>query len=275
MSQRDILLIDDDQELGDLLTDFLRREGFELQVAHTANQGLERVRASHPQLVLLDLMLPDRDGFEVLRELRRGGGPPVIMLTAKGEEVDRIVGLEMGADDYLPKPFNPRELSARIKAVLRRTESPERTEPPERTETPERTEPPERTVPPGRTLETAAGDSAAGDSAARQETPAEEIRQGPLMLDVSGHRTVLEGREVELTTVEFALLCALARDAGRVLSRDTLMDRVRGRDFESYDRSIDVHISHLRQKLGDNASHPRFIRTVRSVGYQFIAQSGG
>ena len=263
MSQRDILLIDDDQELGDLLTDFLRREGFELQVAHTANQGLERVRASHPQLVLLDLMLPDRDGFEVLRELRRGGGPPVIMLTAKGEEVDRIVGLEMGADDYLPKPFNPRELSARIKAVLRRTESPERTVPPGRTE------------PPGRTLETAAGDSAAGDSAARQETPAEEIRQGLLMLDVSGHRTVLEGREVELTTVEFALLCALARDAGRVLSRDTLMDRVRGRDFESYDRSIDVHISHLRQKLGDNASHPRFIRTVRSVGYQFIAQSGG
>ena len=257
MSQRDILLIDDDQELGDLLTDFLRREGFELQVAHTANQGLERVRASHPQLVLLDLMLPDRDGFEVLHELRRGGGPPVIMLTAKGEEVDRIVGLEMGADDYLPKPFNPRELSARIKAVLRRTESPE------------------RTVPPERTLETAARETPAGDSAARQETPAEEIRQGPLMLDVSGHRTVLEGREVELTTVEFALLCALARDAGRVLSRDTLMDRVRGRDFESYDRSIDVHISHLRQKLGDNASHPRFIRTVRSVGYQFIAQSGG
>lgn len=256
MSQRDILLIDDDQELGDLLTDFLRREGFELQVAHTANQGLERVRASHPQLVLLDLMLPDRDGFEVLRELRRGGGPPVIMLTAKGEEVDRIVGLEMGADDYLPKPFNPRELSARIKAVLRRTEPPERS-----LET--------------AAQETAAGDSAAGDSAARQETPAEEIRQGPLMLDVSGHRTVLEGREVELTTVEFALLCALARDAGRVLSRDTLMDRVRGRDFESYDRSIDVHISHLRQKLGDNASHPRFIRTVRSVGYQFIAQSGG
>ena len=256
MSQREILLIDDDEELGDLLTDFLRREGFELQVAHTANQGLERVRASHPQLVLLDLMLPDRDGFEVLRELRRGGGPPVIMLTAKGEEVDRIVGLEMGADDYLPKPFNPRELSARIKAVLRRTEPPERS-----LET--------------AAQETAAGDSAAGDSAARQETPAEEIRQGSLMLDVSGHRTVLEGREVELTTVEFALLCALARDAGRVLSRDTLMDRVRGRDFESYDRSIDVHISHLRQKLGDNASHPRFIRTVRSVGYQFIAQSGG
>ncbi|MEE8436039.1 MAG: response regulator transcription factor [bacterium] len=247
MSQREILLIDDDEELGELLTDFLRREGFDLQVAHTANQGLERVRASHPEMVLLDLMLPDRDGFEVLHELRRGGGPPVIMLTAKGEEVDRIVGLEMGADDYLPKPFNPRELSARIKAVLRRTEMPRRP------------------------LEPVAREGAVREAA----PPLEEIRQGPLILDVSGHRTVLEGREVELTTVEFALLCALVQDAGRVLSRDTLMDRVRGRDFESFDRSIDVHISHLRQKLGDNASHPRFIRTVRSVGYQFVTQPGG
>ena len=261
MSQREILLIDDDEELGDLLTDFLRREGFDLQVAHTANQGLERVRASHPQLVLLDLMLPDRDGFEVLHELRRGGGPPVIMLTAKGEEVDRIVGLEMGADDYLPKPFNPRELSARIKAVLRRTGS----RPPS-LETTAREDP----------ARVGAGQDGAGRNAADRgdSPPPEEMWQGPLMLDVPGHRTVLEGREVELTTVEFALLCALVRDAGRVLSRDTLMDRVRGRDFESFDRSIDVHISHLRQKLGDDAAHPRFIRTVRSVGYQFIAQSG-
>lgn len=245
MSQREILLIDDDEELGELLTDFLRREGFGLQVALTATDGLRRLRASNPAMVLLDLMLPDMDGFEVLHELRRGGGPPVIMLTAKGEEVDRIVGLEMGADDYLPKPFNPRELSARIKAVLRRSGDTA-----------------------ARVAAGAAG--ASGDDG----HPPEEIRQGPLILDVSGHRTLLDGREVELTTVEFALLCALARHAGRVLSRDALMDQVRGRDFESFDRSIDVHISHLRQKLGDSAGHPRFIRTVRSVGYQFMAQPG-
>ena len=235
MSQREILLIDDDEELGELLTDFLRREGFNLQVAHTANHGLEMIRASHPEMVLLDLMLPDRDGFEVLRELRRGGGPPVIMLTAKGEEVDRIVGLEMGADDYLPKPFNPRELSARIKAVLRRTELPRHS------------------------VEGAVRDDA---------PPRGEIRQGSLILDVSGHRTVLEGREVELTTVEFALLCALVQQAGRVLSRDTLMDRVRGRDFESYDRSIDVHVSNVRQALVNcGPQGDGLIQTVRGVGY--------
>jgi DNA-binding response OmpR family regulator len=157
---------------------------------------------------------------------------PVIMLTAKGDDVDRIVGLELGADDYLPKPFNPRELIARIKAVLRRSGS-------------------------------------AADEAG--EAPRLLVR-GPLTIDLEGYRATLDGAALELTTIEFALLRELAHAAGRALTREMLLDRVRGREFELFDRSIDVHISHLRQKLGDDPQRPRFIRTVRSVGYMFIAE---
>ena len=228
---RAILLIDDDRELGDLLRDYLAREGFRLEVAADGPAGLERARTGAHSLVLLDVMLPGLDGFEVLRELRRGSAVPVIMLTARGEDVDRIVGLELGADDYLPKPFNPREMAARVKAVLRR----------------------------------------AGSAAPPATAPEPEgLDFGPLRLDLAGHRAQLAGADLELTPIEFALLRELSRGAGRVLSRDTLLDRVRGREFELFDRSIDVHISHLRQKLGDDPRRPRWIRTVRSVGYVFI-----
>lgn len=234
MSADAVLLIDDDEELGQLLSDFLTQEGFALTVAHTAGQGLRQARSGSFALVLLDLMLPDRNGFDVLRELREEGVLPVIMLTAKGEDVDRIVGLELGADDYLPKPFNPRELSARIKAVLRRQAR--------------------AAQPPG------------------DPEPQDRIVRGDLVLDPVGYRAFLQGRELDLTVIEFSLLRELAQSAGQVLSRESLLNRVRGRDFEAFDRSIDVHISHLRQKLGDDPQQPRFIRTVRSVGYQFIGE---
>lgn len=228
-----LLLVDDDTELAQLLTDYLGREGYDLQAVHDGAAGLAAAEGHDPALVLLDIMLPDLDGFEVLRRLRGFSTVPVIMLTAKGDEVDRIVGLELGADDYLPKPFNPRELTARIKAVLRRAG--------ERAATPD-------------------GAAAAG----------ELLRVGELTVDAPGHRAMLGTTPLALTAIEFALLRELVAAAGRVLSRDTLLDRVRGREFESFDRSIDVHISHLRQKLGDDPREPRFIRTVRSVGYQFI-----
>jgi two-component system, OmpR family, response regulator CpxR len=232
---RTILVIDDDAELFSLLADYLGREGFAVRHAADGEAGLALAAEEEWALVLLDIMLPGRDGIEVLRELRRSSAVPVIMLTAKGDDVDRIVGLELGADDYLPKPFNPRELVARIKAVLRRAG--------------------------------AAGAESAAD-------PPRRLVRGPLVVDLEGYRATLDGAELQLTVIEFALLRELAQAAGRALSRETLLDRVRGRDFDLFDRSIDVHVSHLRQKLGDDPQHPRFIRTVRSVGYMFIGEAG-
>jgi two-component system response regulator CpxR len=236
MPQKSLLLIDDDEELGALLGDYLGREGYRVRVAANGGEGLGEARAGGHALVLLDIMLPDMDGFEILRELRKSSSLPVIMLTAKGEEVERIVGLELGADDYLPKPFNPRELVARIKAVLRRSEGP-------------------RPAPP-----------------TAEEAP-RCVEAGALTMELESYRALLEGRELALTTIEFALLRELVLAAGRVLSRETLLDRVRGREFDAFDRSIDVHISNLRQKLGDDAKKPRFIKTVRSVGYTFVAEN--
>jgi two-component system, OmpR family, response regulator CpxR len=232
---RTILVVEDDAELFALLADYLGREGFTAQHAADGNTGLALATAGDFCLVLLDIMLPGLDGIEVLRALRHTSAVPVIMLTAKGDDVDRIVGLELGADDYLPKPFNPRELVARIKAVLRR--------------------------------------SGAAPAEAAGEAPRLLVR-GPLAMDLEGYRATLEGAELPLTVIEFTLLRELAQAAGRALSRETLLDRVRGRDFELFDRSIDVHISHLRQKLGDDPQHPRFIRTVRSIGYMFIGEGG-
>ena len=232
--ERTVLVVEDDTELSALLADYLGREGFSVRIAPDGNAGLAQAAAGACCLVLLDIMLPGRDGIEVLRELRRTSSVPVIMLTAKGDDVDRIVGLELGADDYLPKPFNPRELIARIKAVLRRS-------------------------------------GAAPEEAG--EAPRLLVR-GPLVIDLEGYRATLNGSPLELTAIEFALLRELAHSAGRALTRETLLDRVRGREFELFDRSIDVHISHLRQKLGDDPQQPRYIRTVRSVGYMFIAEGG-
>ena len=243
MDEKAILLIDDDPELGRLLTDYLQREGYQVRHCLDGRTGLEAAHGMNFALVLLDVMLPGMDGFEVLRALRRETTTAVIMLTARGEEIDRIVGLEMGADDYLPKPFNPRELLARMKAVLRRMDAPDN----------------------GGT----AGSGNIGSATGRPE----RMVLGPLALEPEGFRVWMEGEEVLLTPIEFCILRELVQAAGRVLSRDTLLDRVRGRDFEAFDRSIDVHVSHLRQKLGDDPNKPLFIKTVRGVGYQFLIPS--
>ena len=235
MDDKSILLVDDDAELCRLLTDYLGRDGYRVTVCGNGAEGLEMARSGAHGLVLLDIMLPDLDGLAVVRELRKTSAVPVIMLTAKGEDIDRIVGLELGADDYLPKPFNPRELAARIKAVLRRGVTPA--------------------------------------SSARPAPGGDTLRSGELLLDLNGYSASLAGRRLALTSVEFGLLRELMLSGGRVLTRDILLDRVRGKEFELFDRSIDVHISHLRQKLGDDAANPSFIRTVRSVGYMVIGET--
>jgi two-component system response regulator CpxR len=215
--------VDDDAELCSLLGEFLKREGFTVDCEHEGNRGLERAAQPGVDLVVLDVMLPGIDGFEILRRLRTRSKVPVIMLTARGEDVDRIVGLELGADDYLPKPFNPRELAARMRSVLRRYEP--------------------RTTVAGTRLEV-----------------------NGVSLD-PGTREVISGQKrVELTTFEFDILELLMRSAGRVLSRDALMENFYNRKATPFDRSIDMHISHLRKKLekGDD-----LIKTIRGVGYQF------
>jgi two-component system response regulator CpxR len=218
-----ILLVDDDAELCSLLGEFLQREGFTVDCAHEGGRGLEKAGETGVDLVVLDVMLPGIDGFEILRRLRRGSKVPVMMLTARGEDVDRIVGLELGADDYLPKPFNPRELVARIRAILRRYE----------------TRP--------------------GPSSGRLEV-------NGVTLDPGTREVFAGGIRVELTTFEFDILEMLMRSAGRGLSRDRLMENFYNRKATPYDRSIDMHISHLRKKLENGES---LIKTIRGVGYQF------
>jgi two-component system, OmpR family, response regulator CpxR len=220
-----ILLIDDDAELCALLGEFLRREGFTVDFEHEGNAGLARALAGGVNLVVLDVMLPGLDGFEILRRLRHESKVPVIMLTARGEDVDRIVGLELGADDYLPKPFNPRELGARIRAILRRYEQ-------------------------------------------SREVPAVSgrLEVNGVILDPGTRQVLSAGKPVELTTFEFDILEMLMRSAGRVLSRDRLMENFYNRKATPYDRSIDMHISHLRKKLEVGTT---LIKTIRGVGYQF------
>ncbi|HET9321514.1 MAG TPA: response regulator transcription factor [Bryobacteraceae bacterium] len=217
-----ILLIDDDAELCSLLVEFLSREGFSLECEHEGTRGLDRALHGGFDVVILDVMLPGLDGFEILRRLRGESRIPVLMLTARGEDMDRISGLEMGADDYLSKPFNPRELVARIRAILRRLERP----------------------------------------------PSPE---GPLEVNgvriVPGTREVsANGRKIEVTTFEFDILEWLMRSAGRVVSRDDLMEHLYNRKATAFDRSVDMHISHLRKKL--ETGQP-IIKTIRGVGYQF------
>jgi len=218
-----ILLVDDDAELCGLLTEFLAREGFTLECAHEGNRGLEMAGRPGVDLVLLDVMLPGLDGFEILKRLRQHSKVPVMMLTARGEDVDRIVGLELGADDYLPKPFNPRELAARMRAILRRY-------------------------------------------APRPAEPAARLEVNGVILDSGAREVLSHGQPVELTTFEFDILEMLMRSAGRVLSRDDLMENFYNRKATPFDRSIDMHISHLRKKLEDGET---LIKTIRGVGYQF------
>jgi two-component system response regulator CpxR len=215
--------VDDDAELCALLTEFLKREGFTLDCAHEGNLGLEKALQPGVDLVVLDVMLPGIDGFEILRRLRQQSKVPVMMLTARGEDVDRIVGLELGADDYLPKPFNPRELAARIRAILRRYEP-------------------------------------------RTAVATDRLEVNGVTLDPGAREAFSGGGKIDLTTFEFDILEQLMRSAGRVLSRDALMENFYNRKATPYDRSIDMHISHLRKKLERGET---LIKTIRGVGYQF------
>ena len=230
-----ILLVDDDVKLCRLIAEYLKPRGFETTSVHTGPEGLKEAIGGDYEAVILDCMLPGMDGFEVLRRLRRESTVPVLMLTALGDESDRIVGLELGADDYLPKTFSTRELLARLRAVTRRSAI-------------------------TTALQEKSGQTPAGP----------EIVVNDLRLDTAGRVAMLGGRELSLTALEFDLLSCLARAAGRVLSRDQLLDEISGRNYEVFDRSIDVHISALRRKLGDDPRTPRYIKTVRSAGYMLL-----
>jgi DNA-binding response OmpR family regulator len=224
-----ILIIDDDVELASLMAEYLEPEGFQLEAVYDGNRGLKRALSGEHLLVVLDVMLPGLNGFDVLRRLRATSRIPVLLLTARGEDVDRIVGLEIGADDYLPKPFNPRELVARIRAILRRTQN----------------------------------------SATPGEQIPEMVRVGDIELDPATRTVLQNGKQVEFTSVEFNLLHVLLQEAGRVVTRDRLVDAVLGRKFSPFDRSIDMHVSKVRKKLGDSDSATDHIKTVRGVGYIF------
>jgi len=223
-----VLVIDDDVELCGLVAEYLAGEGFQAECIHAGDLGLQRAEKGEHILVVLDVMLPGLNGFEVLKRLRASSRMPVLLLTARGEAVDRILGLELGADDYLPKPFDPRELVARIRAILRRTQ-------------------------------------ALGD--AKQPV----LQAGGIELDTSTRTVRQGGATVELTSVEFGLLEVLLRSAGQVVTREKLAATVLGRKFAPFDRSIDMHVSKVRKKLGDTGGSEDLIKTVRGSGYIFAA----
>lgn len=225
MSER-ILMIDDDATLAAMVAEYLGGRGLAVSVAGTLASGESMLRTGSFDALILDAMLPDGDGFDLCRKLREQSSLPILMLTARGEEIDRIVGLELGADDYLPKPFNPRELLARLRALLRRAQS----------------------------------------SAPQSD---KRLRFGRLELDQGALEARLDGHAVALTAHQFALLWALASHAGRVLSRETLLELARGDALENFDRSIDVHISRIRAVIEDDPKEPRRIITVRGAGYVF------
>jgi DNA-binding response OmpR family regulator len=229
-----LLVVDDDKKLCRLIKDYLEPLGYEVLTVHTGPEGLAKATAEKLDAVILDIMMPQMDGLEVLRQLRAVSNVPVLMLTGLGEESDRIVGLEMGADDYLPKTFSTRELLARLRAVIRRSRM------------------------------TAARSSKAAD---QREAP---IIVGGLRIEPDTRTVALDDKPLSLTAVEFDLLLALARVPGRVKSREQLLLEIADRDFEAFDRSIDVHISSIRRKLGDDAKSPHWVQTVRSVGYRLL-----
>jgi DNA-binding response OmpR family regulator len=218
-----VLVIDDDRKLCSLLSEYLGSVGLEVLTAQSADTGLPLLRTEQPDIVVLDVMLPGMDGFEICRAIRRSSSVPIIMLTARGEVTDRVVGLELGADDYMPKPFEPRELVARIQAILRR----------------------------GRVGE-------------------EVWSFGALRVDPQRRAAFLGDEPVPLTTAEFDLLELLIRGRGRVMSRGSILDGVKGESWDAFDRSIDVLVSRLRQKLEDDPKQPRYVRTVRGAGYAFV-----
>ena len=222
-----VLIIDDDEKLNLLLKDFFKGFGFRTLTAVHPEDGLKKIRQKAPDIVILDIMLPGMNGFEVCKAIRRSSSIPIIMLTAKGDLMDRVVGLELGADDYLAKPFEPRELVARIQSVLRRA----------------------------------------------RPTEGRQVRRfGSMVIDFQKHAVEVDGREVDLTTNEFAALCLLARNPNRVLNRDHILDELRGIECDAFNRSVDITMSRLRQKLNDDPKNPAFIKTVWGTGYMFIAE---
>jgi DNA-binding response OmpR family regulator len=224
MAER-ILLVEDDVRLAEMISEYLGEAGFRVGVVGTGAAALQYLAESGGDAVVLDLTLPDIDGLDVCRQLRAKSDTPVLMLTARGDAMDRIIGLEIGADDYLPKPFQPRELLARLRAILRRR---------------------------------------AGGAATDRP-----LRFGRLEIDRAAHVLRVDGTERSVTSYQFALLVAMAENAGRVLSREALMDLIKGEALEAFDRTIDVHVSRLRAAIEDDAKHPRRIITVRGSGYVF------
>jgi two-component system, OmpR family, phosphate regulon response regulator OmpR len=222
-----ILLIEDDRRLAEMVSQYLGEAGFTVSWAGDGGAALQRLGAEPHDAVVLDLMLPDIDGLEVCRRLRAFSEVPVLMLTARGDTMDRVVGLEVGADDYLPKPFEPRELLARLRAILRRRD---------------------------------------------RSVPDSTLRFGRLEIDRDARRVLVDGTERPLTGHQFGLLVALAERAGRVLSREALMDLVKGEELEAFDRSIDVHVSRIRAAIEDDPKRPRRLLTVRGAGYVFARQ---
>lgn len=219
-----ILLIDDDPVLAEMVKSYLGGAGFDMTVAPTGTKGLDLHKRGAYDAIILDLMLPDMDGLDICRKLRVDSQTPVLMLTARGDAMDRVVGLEIGADDYLPKPFEPRELLARVKALLRR-------------------------------------------SAGGQKT--DVLHFGRLDIDIGARQATLDGAPCALTSYQFALLLVLAQHAGRVMSRDAIMDALKNERLEAFDRSIDVHISRIRAAIEDDPKKPRRVITVRGAGYVF------
>lgn len=230
MSTKSILVVEDEGAIARLIRDYLVGAGYGVELAGDGDVALRLFREQRPDLVVLDLGLPGRDGLDVTRELRRLSDVPIIVVTARGEETDRIVGLELGADDYVVKPFSPKELVARVRAVFRRVEAKQGQD---------------------------------------EGTPAETIRVGEVEIDLPRMRVLVGDRAVELTATEFALLAAMAREPGRVFTRGQLLDAVHGVAFESYERAIDAHVKNIRRKLEPVPSLPRYLQTVYGVGYRF------
>ncbi len=229
-----VLVVDDDEEVCELAAEYLKPEGFDVESVHDGEQGVARILSGHYALAVLDVMLPGLGGFEVLRRVRAAGGPgaatPVLMLTARGDEVDRIVGLEIGADDYLPKPCNPRELVARIRAILRRAKPP----------------------------------------ADARESADQPLRVGDVTLDPTARTVQVAAHAIELTAVEFDIARLLLAAPGQVVKREEISQRVFGRKLLPFDRSIDTHMSNLRKKLGPHHDATERLKTVRGVGYVYV-----
>lgn len=224
-----ILVVDDERKFVNVLRAYLENAGFTVITANDGSEALAAFRHARPNLVLLDLNLPGRDGLDVARTIRREAATPIIMVTARVEEADRLIGLELAADDYITKPFSPREVVARVRAVLRRAEAP--------------------------------------------AAPPEILRAGEIEMNLTSHTVTVQGNGIELTPTEFELLGALMQSPGRAFTRLQLLDRVQGEAFDGYDRTVDAHVKNLRQKIGDDPKHPRYILTVFGVGYKFSEET--